>query len=172
MTISALEKATAGDRDAIVALVYSVVNRLNQSGILQWDEIYPNKTHIDGDLKNGELYVARAGGEIIGIITLNGKSDPEYQNGAWAYNGPDYRVVHRLCVSPTMQGQGVGRRMMEMAEEMLRESGVKSLRLDAFSKNPYSLKLYERLGYRVTGEAVWRKGLFYLMEKELSSEPV
>lgn len=169
MTISALEKATEGDRDAIVALVYAVVDRLNRSGIPQWDAAYPNGTHVDEDLKNGELFVTRAGETIAGIVTLNRESDPAYRNGNWEYGGPDYRVVHRLCVSPAMQGQGVGGRMMRMAEEMLRNDGVKSIRLDAFSKNPHSLRLYRKLGYRVAGEAVWRKGLFYLMEKNITS---
>ena len=169
MTISALEKATAGDRDAIVALVYAVVERLNQSGIPQWDEAYPNETDVDDDLAKHQLYIARNGEKIAGIITLNKESDPAYQNGTWEYNGPDYWVVHRQCVSPDMQGQGIGRQMMDLAETMLRESGVKSLRLDAFSQNPHALRLYQKLGYRVAGEAVWRKGLFYLMEKNIAA---
>ena len=168
MTLSALEKASAGDRDEIVSLVLAVVERLNQTGIPQWDEVYPNASDVDRDLQKYQLYIARAGGRIAGIITLNRESDPEYQNGDWEYSGPDYRVVHRLCVSPDMQGQGIGGQMMRMTETMLREQGVKSLRLDAFSQNPHSLKLYQKLGYHVTGEAVWRKGLFYLMEKNLA----
>ncbi len=170
MMISALQKATADDRDAIVALVYAVVNCLNQGGIPQWDEIYPNETHVDEDIKNGELYVARADDKIVGIITLNRESEPDYQNAHWEYTGPDYRVVHRLCVLPSMQGQGVGGRMMQMAEEMLYKSGVKSIRLDAFSRNPHSLRLYAKLGYRIAGEAVWRKGMFYLMEKNIAPQ--
>ena len=78
-------------------------------------------------------------------------------------------VIHRLCVSPHMQGQGVGTRMMQMIERMLCKQGIQSIRLDAFSKNPYSLKLYQKLGYSTVGEALWRKGLFYLMEKNIEN---
>jgi len=171
MILSALEKALSGDRDEIVLLIYNVVAHLNQNGIPQWDEVYPRASDVDEDLQKEQLYIVRAGRKIAGIITLNRESDPEYQNGDWRYRGPDYMVVHRLCVAPDMQGHGIGTRVMRMAEEMLRRNGVKSVRLDAFSQNPYSLRLYEKLGYRVAGEALWRKGLFYLMEKNIASEP-
>ena len=168
MTIIALEKASMNDLEAISALLYGVVEHLNQSGIPQWDEVYPNKANVEEDLQNGELYVARAGGKIAGIITLNRESDPAYQTGNWSYTGPDYRVVHRLCVAADMQGQGIGGQIMRLTEDMLVQSGVKSLRLDVFSQNPHSLRLYEKLGYHAVGEALWRKGLFYLMEKNIA----
>ncbi|MBN1778411.1 MAG: GNAT family N-acetyltransferase [Clostridiales bacterium] len=170
MMISELEKALPGDRDEIVSLMHCVVEHLNQIGIPQWDERYPRASDVDEDLRKGQLYIVRAGRKIAGIITLNRESDPEYENGDWLYRGPDYVVVHRLCVAPDMQGRGIGTRIMQMAEEMLSENGVKSVRLDAFSQNPHSLRLYGKLGYRIAGEALWRKGLFYLMEKDISSE--
>jgi ribosomal protein S18 acetylase RimI-like enzyme len=170
VTISALENAMPGDRDEIVSLILTVVDHLNRIGIPQWDEKYPCASDVDEDLHKGHLYVARAGQEIAGIITLNKQCDPAYQNGGWLYRGPDHMVVHRLCVAPRLQGHGIGAQMMRMAEKMLRESGMKSVRLDAFSQNPYSLGLYEKLGYRIAGEALWHKGLFYLMEKDISED--
>lgn len=165
MEISALEKATPCDREEIVAMIRLATESLNQNGIPQWDEVYPNASNVDADIEKRQLYVVRAGGEIAGIITLNREYDPDYQNGRWEYQGPDYMVVHRLIVSPAVQGQGIGTKIMRMAEEMLKDTGIKSLRLDAFTQNPHSLHLYEKLGYRVVGEAQWRKGRFYLMEK-------
>lgn len=170
MILSALEKASQDDGDEIVTLIHRVVEHLNQIGIPQWDEVYPHASDVEEDIRNGHLYVARAEQRIVGIITLNRFCNPDYQNGNWQYRGPDFAVVHRLCVSPGMQGCGVGTQMMRMAEELLRKSGVKSVRLDAFSLNPYSLRLYEKLNYRVVGEAMWRKGLFYLMEKDIADE--
>jgi hypothetical protein len=56
---------------------------------------------------------------------------------------------------------------MIMIEELLRKEGIQSIRLDAFSLNPYALKMYGALGYQKVGETNWRKGLFYLLEKKL-----
>ena len=58
---------------------------------------------------------------------------------------------------------------MDFIEKVLMEKGIEAIRLDVFSKNPYALKLYEQCGFRKTGEANWRKGKFYLMEKYLKS---
>ena len=172
MMISALEKATAADRDAIVAIVESATCHLNQTGIQQWDEVYPNAANVDADMRKQQLYVARADGSIAGIITLNQECDPDYKNGAWLYQGSDFMVVHRLIVAPAMQGQGIGAQIMRLAETMLKERGIKSVRLDAFAHNPHSLRLYEKLGYRIVGEADWRKGHFYLMEKLIGTNDV
>lgn len=42
---------------------------------------------------------------------------------------------------------------------------LEAIRLDVFSRNPYSQRLYARAGYVQTGIADWRMGRFYLMEK-------
>lgn len=54
-----------------------------------------------------------------------------------------------------------------MIEDLLKKQRVQSIRLDAFSLNPYALKMYEALGYEKVGEINWRKGTFYLCEKKL-----
>ena len=167
MELSALEKATQEDREALIAIISAATHHLNQNGVSQWDEVYPNPKNVEEDLQNGQLYVVRAGGEIAGMVTLNQVCDPAYANGKWLVHGEAFFVVHRLIVAPAMQGQGVGTLMMRMIEVMLRKDGVVSIRLDAFAHNPHSLRLYEKMGYRITGTAQWRKGLFYLMEKDI-----
>lgn len=59
---------------------------------------------------------------------------------------------------------------MRFIESTFLGNGIQAVRLDAFSLNPYALRLYERLGYRKTGEVTFRKGVFYLYEKELSPD--
>jgi len=56
---------------------------------------------------------------------------------------------------------------MKQIENQALEDGMEELRLDVYSLNPYSLKLYDHAGYVKTGEANWRKGHFYLMEKRV-----
>jgi ribosomal protein S18 acetylase RimI-like enzyme len=170
MEVSVLEKAAQGDREEILSMILKTVDHLNQNGIHQWDEVYPCADNVDEDIRNGQLYFTRAEGQIAGIVTLNRQSDPDYKIGRWQYRGPDFMVVHRLIVSPALQGHGIGTRLMIMTEAMLREQGVQSVRLDAFTQNPHSLRLYEKLGYRVAGEVTWRKGIFYLMEKDIAAE--
>ena len=42
-----------------------------------------------------------------------------------------------------------------------------SVRLDVYSENPYALRLYQGNGYMKRGYADWRKGRFFMMEKQL-----
>lgn len=68
-----------------------------------------------------------------------------------------YAVVHRLCIHPEYQNHKIGYQAMMIIEHSLKENGISSIRLDAFSENPFSLKMYEKLGYKNVGIAEWRK---------------
>jgi RimJ/RimL family protein N-acetyltransferase len=57
--------------------------------------------------------------------------------------------------------------MMLLAEQELLRQGYSSVRLDAFTHNPFSCKLYESIGYTKAGEVIFRKGRFNLYEKDL-----
>jgi ribosomal protein S18 acetylase RimI-like enzyme len=76
-------------------------------------------------------------------------------------------VLHRLCVNPKVQRQGIGARILSLAENAARESGYGAVRLDAFSQNPAALKLYAKSGYRYVGNVFFRKGKFFCYEKKL-----
>ena len=52
-------------------------------------------------------------------------------------------------------------------ENELKNKNIETIRLDAFSENIYAIKMYEKLGYVNVGEANWRKGKFYLLEKKI-----
>lgn len=56
---------------------------------------------------------------------------------------------------------------MQYIEKEVSSMGFQAIRLDAFTENPFALKLYDNLGYSRVGYADWRKGRFYLMEKYL-----
>ena len=82
--------------------------------------------------------------------------------------GENFCVIHRLCVNPKFQKQGIAKKTLIYIEEKLQKECVKSIRLDVFTENPYALRLYEKAGYHKTGTADWRKGKFLLMEKLLT----
>jgi ribosomal protein S18 acetylase RimI-like enzyme len=98
---------------------------------------------------------------------LNKDFDNDYLNAKWQYKGTDFIVLHRLCVNLSFQNKGIGTKTMLMIEEYVKNKGIQSIRLDAFSKNPFALKMYAKLGYKKVGEANWRRGLFYIFEKIL-----
>lgn len=161
-------KATIEDLYEIMEMIKFAVFTMENSGIYQWDEVYPDKSTIKSDIENGELYIGKIDGRTAVIYVINQFFDDEYKNGEWQYPNVDFRIIHRLCVHPDFQNKGVAKAVMQHIETKLRKSGVEAIRLDAFSENPYALRLYESFGYKTEGFADWRKGKFHLMEKNLT----
>jgi ribosomal protein S18 acetylase RimI-like enzyme len=162
-----LRNATLEDFKSVINIFNDAVAVMNDNNIHQWDHLYPNEDILRNDILSNQMYLCEINDQIASVFVLNQDYDEEYKNGDWQYNGCSYYVIHRLCVNPVFQGKGVGSRTMLKIEKLLREKGIETIRLDAFSLNPAALRMYDKLGYKKVGKAVWRKGLFYLFEKRI-----
>jgi ribosomal protein S18 acetylase RimI-like enzyme len=162
-----IELAQGEDLHSILDLVDSVTRAMQSGGIDQWDEWYPIPSDIDSDLEDGNLYLCRYWNQIAGCVVLNSSQDPAYATVPWKYSRAPIGVVHRLMVAPTLHGRGIASFLMRFVEQRAREIGYKTIRLDAFSKNPSAVGLYDRLGYQRAGMVTFRKGIFHCFEKSL-----
>ncbi len=162
-----IKKANINNIEEIFFFVQKAIKKMNNEGILQWDEIYPSKDDFYNDAQKNQLYIAEINGQTAACFTLNQECDEEYKNGNWKYKGSEFYVIHRLCVNPDFQNKGIGTKVCLEIEKIAAAKGIKSLKLDCFTKNPYSQKMYKNLGYSEVGFADWRKGRFVLMEKIL-----
>lgn len=61
-----------------------------------------------------------------------------------------------LAVDPERQGNGLGRKMVEAAEEFCRKRGCKAMDLTVLSLRPELPPIYRRLGYAETGVEEFR----------------
>ena len=157
------------DLSELTSLYRAAIERMDEQGIHQWDEIYPSADVLFDDIKQGEMEIGLQDGSICVAFTLSERCDGEYSLGRWRYPKARCCVLHRLCVHPNAQGRGVAGAAMAHIEETLLQRGYETLRLDAFSQNPFALRLYEKRGYERVGEVMFRKGLFYFYEKKLTS---
>jgi ribosomal protein S18 acetylase RimI-like enzyme len=155
------------DLPELMALFRAATQQMDARGILQWDEIYPDEATIRADIVRGQMRVGTRSGKIAVAFMLELCSEGDYEPADWRYREPDFAVLHRLCVHPDFQGQGVAKEAMDFLEGAMLSSGIRTIRLDAFSQNPAALHLYESRGYEKAGEIRYRKGLFYLYEKRL-----
>lgn len=160
-----IRKAEIEDLNTVIDIFRNAINAMNDENIFQWDELYPSKETLREDILRKQMYVGIKDDIVVSVAVINNECDEQYKNGNWRCNDERFTVVHRLCVSPAHQNQKIGRTTMVMIEELLQIQGIKSTRLDAFSQNPYALRMYENLGYQKVGEVYWRKGMFYLLEK-------
>jgi GNAT superfamily N-acetyltransferase len=92
----------------------------------------------EGDLDDGEFWVAEAGSGLAGLA-------------CWCRD-PDGRIAEltQLYVAPESQRTGIGRKLAEKVLERARATGVVRIVLDA---DPFAVPFYEALGFRVTGQS-------------------
>jgi ribosomal protein S18 acetylase RimI-like enzyme len=122
---------------------------------------------LAADIEAGAMHILLIDGFPAAAIVLNEHQDAEYLEGCWRWIEGKILVIHRLCVSPRYQGKGNAKKMVRYAEEFAKRNGYSTIRLDAFSQNPVSLRLYQGLGFQKAGNVTFRKGLFYLFEKRI-----
>lgn len=144
-----------------------VILHMQSSGLDQWDHVYPDLETLKEDIQKNDLYLARIKEQIAVVFVLNQEMDAEYEDGKWRLPKETAYALHRLCIDPQYQKQGLGKETMKAVMNLARSFGATSLRLDAFSKNQAAMKLYQSLGFWETGYAHWRKGTFILLEKDI-----
>ena len=157
-------KAELKDEQSVFLLFRKVTEHMCARNIDQWDERYPDIMMLQSDIRNQQMYVLCKDDSIVAAVVINDMHEEEYENGNWRDNGK-YAVIHRLCVDPEHQNSGLGKKILYEAEKLIKETGCASIRLDAFSQNPYALKMYTSFGYSIVGEVEFFKGVFYLFEK-------
>ncbi len=66
------------------------------------------------------------------------------------YSGRRRGEVNAIYVAKRVRGQGVGRKLMEEGEELLRSYGCQSVMLMVTANNEVAHGLYQSMGYEVT----------------------
>lgn len=97
-----------------------------------------------------ELWVAVAGEELLGCVTLCPAGSP-WREIARESEG-EFRM---LAVSPAAQGRGVGRALVEHVVERFRADGADAIALSSLSEMSAAHRLYERLGFTRLPERDW-----------------
>lgn len=85
------------------------------------------------------ILTARDADEIVGCVAVTRK------NASLAYLG-------MLCVLPTLQSGGLGRRLLDAAEDFARAEGVAAMEMTVIDSRDSLIGWYERRGYAFTGE--------------------
>lgn len=64
----------------------------------------------------------------------------------------DEAEVLRLAISPSYQGRGLGRSLLQSSLSVLKEMGIREVYLEVSDKNERAIKLYKGLGFRQIGK--------------------
>ena len=80
----------------------------------------------------------------------------------------DHLWIENVCVAPQAQGRGIGRLLLERAEEKARAAGRRELRLLTNGAFEANVLLYKRHGYSVDREEPFMGGMTVYMSKTLT----
>ncbi|REE81527.1 acetyltransferase (GNAT) family protein [Paenibacillus taihuensis] len=157
------------DRKSLMQLYREVTLSLNRTGIRQWDWFYPNRFVIGRDMKRGTLFGIRDGQRVIGAVVVDRRQSSRYAPLLWSDRAGEPACIHRLAVHPSYQGQGIGKRLLQFAEQHAQQSGGTSIRLDVYTGNPGAVGMYRRAGYAEIGRISFpmRKVPYLCFEKLL-----
>lgn len=111
----------------------------------------------------GECYVAELEHALVGTFTLG---LPGARAGAASepslYRRPDVATLSQFAVEPSLQGRGLGGRLLQYAEARARALGATTLALDTSQQAHDLIAWYQVRGYRIAGTCDWRPTTNYL----------
>jgi len=144
--------ATPSDIDAIMNMVSLAKAAMSYQNSGQWQDQYPMRSQFVSDIEKRAYHVITLDDAIVGGVAVF-DYEPDYEtllDGHWRHDGP-YLVVHRLVVNPSVQGQGLGRRLLGYVEELAKQKNITMIRLDTHDKNAPMIRILAQLGYEKIG---------------------
>jgi ribosomal protein S18 acetylase RimI-like enzyme len=131
--LASIRVASAEDREAMAGLI-------NSAFAIETFLLGPRTTvdELSEFMRKGNFLLARdAAGKLLASVYVESR-------GARGYLG-------MLAVDPSQQGSGMGRLMVDAAEQFCRNQGCRAIDLTILSLRPELPPFYRRLGYRETG---------------------
>ncbi len=92
---------------------------------------------LDSYMDAGRVLVAVSDGEIIGHLQLTGAGDPRQAE------------IKNMAVRETLQGQGIGRRLIQAAVDLAAAEAVTTILVATAAADIGNLRFYQRQGFRM-----------------------
>lgn len=128
---------------------------LKEQGVDQWQNGYPDRQILCQDLTAGKGYFVMEGAERLGYLCIDFDGESAYDEiqGSWHTKEP-YMVVHRMAFTEKARGKRVSEELFRLAEEMSRQRGVFSFRVDTDRQNQKMQHILAKNGFFYCG-TIW-----------------
>jgi ribosomal protein S18 acetylase RimI-like enzyme len=136
----------------------ALVRALSRDAYARWvpvigREPLPMVADYERAVRDHRIDLLFAGEQLVGLVET--------------IESADHLLVVNVAVSPTHQGRGFGRRLLEHAEGLAATAGLCELRLYTNQLFTMNIALYRRFGYLVDREEPFMGGVTVHMSKRL-----
>jgi GNAT superfamily N-acetyltransferase len=144
-----IQTARPADREPILRLLRTQLEEhdvvLTEQGLLRATQ------GLIEDHALGRILIARLGGELVGVAVVSFLWTLEHGGpAAW---------LDEVYVGPSWRGEGIGRKLVEAAMQVARDSGCIALDLEVDAGHEAAERLYQRMGFRRHRRVRWVRTL-------------
>jgi len=93
-----------------------------------------------------ETWVVQENEEVVGFLTVGASHDPDLDVNLTG-------AIWRIYISPDYWRKGIGRRLVEEAERLLRSRGYGDAVLWVLEGNQRARRFYEAMGFKLDGKS-------------------
>lgn len=143
-----LRSALPRDRDTVVELIHQL--NLYEADLVgdrrrDYDGAYAYYDELMARLsrRNGRVVLAEAHGTAVGAMGFSLDQDAAYVTGEFRSHG----TVTDLIILAEWRGKGIGQMLLNEAERLTKEAGLKRLMIGALVANQRALGTYGRFGF-------------------------
>ena len=172
MTEFRLRLATEADAGLAWEFIQDSIAARKRDGSAQWQNGYPNEQTVASDIDNGYGYMLEQDGVPVAYAAIIFDVEPAYNEleGTWLTDG-EYVVIHRVARSAKSQTKGIAAQVLKLTEQLCRQKGIPSIRLDTNFDNLAMLRTLDKLEYSYCGEVQYQGAPRKAFEKVISSGP-
>ena len=145
MRLYSLRKLKNSEMARGLSLLHENLQWLEERGIRQWSADLIKRAYPEYQ-KLGENFAFEHENQIVAVLSIH-KRAPSYWREV--LNTLDHRFMSKLAVDVSLRGQGVGRRAVQAAQQLLRDEKVQELFLEVSYEEGFLIQYYKDLDFVV-----------------------
>lgn len=143
----------------IMNIINGAKRHLNEQGIDQWQNSYPNIERITLDISQKKGCILIDDDQILAyfITEFNGDSDYENIIGSWDTDKNSV-VLHRVAMSTKYRGKGLSKYIFDEVTKLCIEKNIHGIRIDTHEDNKKMIHVLEKNGFTYCGIVYYTDG--------------
>lgn len=140
-----LIEVNANNIEEFANVLLEAAEWLQSKGELMWK---PEKINAEELLKQyslNEMNLCYDNDELIGVFILQWKDSLFWPEIEGATSG----FLHKLAIKRKYTSMGYGKKLVLLAEELCKDNGIETLKLNCGAKRPKLRNFYESLGFQM-----------------------